>query len=56
MFNFLNTYAGVPGKTNKATVHQRCPIWLEEFFRKNCTKEDGFVPKTPKETYGIKGW
>ena len=38
MYGFLKKYAGVPGKTNHATVHQICPDRLEGMFRKGCTR------------------
>jgi len=37
MFAFLKKYAGIPGKTNVATVNQICPSRLEQMFRKQCT-------------------
>ena len=39
MYEFLTTYAGIPGKTNLATVNQICPDKLIEFFRQNCTRD-----------------
>jgi len=38
MYGFLKQYAGIPGKTNQATVNQVCPKRLVGFFRTNCTK------------------
>ena len=37
MFAFLKKYAGIPGKTNVATVNQICPEKLEQMFRQHCT-------------------
>lgn len=37
-YQFLKTYGGIPGKTNKATINQICPKKLENMFRENCTK------------------
>jgi hypothetical protein len=38
MFAFLKKYAGIPGKTNVATVNQICPPSLKEMFRSYCAK------------------
>jgi len=38
MYSFLMKYAGVPCKTNLATVNQICPRKLIGFFKENCSK------------------
>lgn len=38
MYDFLKKNAGTLGRTNKATVNHISPIFLEDFFRVNCTK------------------
>ena len=37
-YNFLKAHAGVPNKTNDATVNQVCPERLIPMFKQNCTR------------------
>lgn len=39
MYDFLKKHAGLPARTNKATVNQVCPRKLEKFFWDNCTRD-----------------
>lgn len=38
MYNFLKMHAGIPAKTNSASINQICPNHLIDFFKNICTK------------------